>query len=46
MFSISEREEILDYLIENISKLDEIIGIVIVGSGSYGLNNPESLPFR
>ena len=39
MFSISEREEILDYLIENISKLDEIIGIVIVGSGSHGFRD-------
>ena len=42
MFSISEREEILEYLVENISKLDEIIGIVIVGSGSHGFRDKYS----
>ena len=39
MFSQTEREEILNYLIERISCLDEITGIVIVGSASIGFRD-------
>lgn len=39
MFSESEREEILNSLVEGISKLDEITGIVIVGSASSGFRD-------
>lgn len=39
MFSESEREEILNSLVEGVSKLDEITGIVIVGSASLGFRD-------
>jgi len=39
MFSWNEREEILNCLVEGISKLDEITGIVIVGSASLGFRD-------
>ena len=36
MFSLDEREEILNYLVDKLSAFEEITGIVIVGSGSHG----------
>jgi len=42
VFSTVEREEILNCLIQSISKLREITGMILVGSGSYGFQDKYS----
>ena len=42
MFSVDEREEVLNCLVDNLSALDELTGLIIVGNGALGFRDKYS----
>ena len=42
MFSVDERERVLNCLVDNLSVLEEITGLIIVGSGALGFRDKYS----